>query len=259
MAEEATTADKDSKQEQETSADAAPAATEVAAEQPAVDSAPAATKPAEAENPLWTACKATPWEFDCWMALVPTLEKAGNSSAIREAYEGLLKEFPLCYGYWEKYARLELKESGKEAQIGIFDRGVIAVPCVELWGLYCTAMVDGIATDDAEAIASGVSTARSVFERAVAAVGGYWGAGSIWDSYVKFEEERSDGGAASVMVASIVHLASTQSCEFAERFHTKLEGLVDGASEEVILALTSKLDEAAQAAVTGTGAAWLCM
>ena len=251
MAEESTAAEEAPKQEQEASAANADSAADTAGDQQMAESATAAAEPAE--NPLWTACKTTPWEFDCWMALVPTLEKAGDASAIREGYEGLLKEFPLCYGYWEKYARLELKENGKPAQIGIFDRGVAAVPCVELWGLYCNAMVDGIPAEGDAAIAAAVDTARSVFERAVAAVGGYWGAGTIWDAYVKFEEERSEGGAASAKVAALVHRASNIACEFSERFHTKLEGLIDGASEEVLAALTALLAEEAQAAVTGTG------
>jgi hypothetical protein len=251
--EEATTAEEAPKQEQDASVSNADVASDPAGVQPAAENAAVAAEPAE--NPLWTACKTKPWEFDNWMALVPTLEKAGDSSTMREGYEGLLKEFPLCYGYWEKYARLELKEKGKPAQISIFDRGVAAVPCVELWGLYCTAMVDGIPTDDEAAIAAAIDNARNVYERAVAAVGAYWGAGTIWDAYVKFEEDRTEGGAASAKVATLVQRASNVPCDFAERFHTKLEGLIDGASEEVVSALTALLPEESQAAITGTGPA----
>ena len=221
---------------------------EVAAEAGAA----AEVQPAEpAENPLWTACKERPHEFDCWMALVPTLEKAGQASAIREGYEGLLKEFPLCYGYWEKYARLELKESGKAAQLGIFDRGVTAVNCVELWVLYCTAAMEGIRGGDAATTAAAGEVARKIFDRAIDAVGAHWGAANIWESYCKYESERPDGGDSKVAV--ITYRASVIKCDFAERFHTKLVALVDAASEDVITALVDELPEASREAVSSAG------
>ena len=97
MAEEDTTAgDTSSKPDQEASTETAPAAADAimadsAAQGAAVpEAAPATEAAAPAENPLWTACKASPWEFDCWMALVPSLERAGDAASIREGYEGII-------------------------------------------------------------------------------------------------------------------------------------------------------------------------
>jgi hypothetical protein len=213
---------------------------------------PEATTAAEVEDPLWTACKTSPWDFDSWMALVTMLERGGDVAALRNGYEGLLKEFPLCYGYWEKYARLEGRETGKEAQAGIFDRGVAAVQCVELWNMYCTAMMETLSvTEDDTQQAQAVAAIRSVFDRAVAAVGAYWGAGSLWDLYVKFEEERPEADAPKVAVLCL--RASTAACDFAERYFAKLEGLLDAATGDVLTALAAALPEDARAAVTGSG------
>lgn len=53
-------------------------------------------------------------------------------------YDGLLAEFPLCFGYWRKYADAEHKLSSPEWAINVFDRGVAAVPySADLWGYYC--------------------------------------------------------------------------------------------------------------------------
>ena len=187
------------------------------------------------------------------MALVSMLERGGDSSAIRQGYEGLLAEFPLCYGYWEKFARLEGREHGKEAQAQVFDRGVLAVQCVELWNMYCTAMLETVAVPEGDEAqqAQSIAAVRSVFDRALAAVGSYWGAGTLWDMAVKFEEERPEADAPKIAVLSM--RAATAACDFAERYHTKLEGLFDAATADVLEALTAELPEEARAAVTGSG------
>lgn len=57
----------------------------------------------------------------------------------RTVYDGFLAEFPLCYGYWKKYADLELKKSGPAACETVYERGVTAVAySVELWVHYTT-------------------------------------------------------------------------------------------------------------------------
>ena len=200
------------------------------ADHAAVEEAGAAAQSSEQENPLWTTVKAAPWDFDSWAALISVLERAVDTAALREAYEGLLTEFPLCYAYWEKYARMEGREHGKDAQNTIFDRGVAAVPCVELWSMYCTAMVEAMTGDDGT---PALAEARYVFERAVTAVGNYWGAGSLWDMYVTFEEERREDGIAPKVAALCVRAAMVR-CDFAARFHTKFETLLDEGGDDVV-------------------------
>lgn len=57
---------------------------------------------------------------------------------IRQVYDGLLAEFPLCYGYWRKYAEAEGRLGSADWAVNVYDRGIAAVPySPDLWGFYC--------------------------------------------------------------------------------------------------------------------------
>jgi pre-mRNA-processing factor 39 len=53
------------------------------------------------------------------------------------AYEGVLYQFPLLYGYWKKYAELEDFLQNIEKAVEIYERGVREVNSVDLWTFYC--------------------------------------------------------------------------------------------------------------------------
>jgi hypothetical protein len=74
---------------------------------------------AQASTPDWEAqwayVNANPGDFDGWEKLIGLSEhnvsKASPEhiiSNLRMVYESLLQRFPLCYGYWKKYAEWEL-------------------------------------------------------------------------------------------------------------------------------------------------------
>jgi pre-mRNA-processing factor 39 len=61
----------------------------------------------------------------------------GDLGKLREAYDEFLSEYPLCYGYWKKYADSEHKHGSTEMAKAVIERGVAAVPnSVELWVHY---------------------------------------------------------------------------------------------------------------------------
>lgn len=51
-----------------------------------------------------------PQDFDAWVALVAEAERQTprDVALIRTCTEGLLAQFPLCFGYWQRLAKLEL-------------------------------------------------------------------------------------------------------------------------------------------------------
>jgi pre-mRNA-processing factor 39 len=56
---------------------------------------------------------------------------------IRSAYDAFLAEFPLCYGYWKRYAEAERRHGSAEAAAAVYERGVAATPySTELWVAY---------------------------------------------------------------------------------------------------------------------------
>jgi hypothetical protein len=53
-------------------------------------------------------------------------------------YDAFLVEFPLCYGYWKKYALAEFRHGDVTAATNVFERGLEAIPySVDLWASYC--------------------------------------------------------------------------------------------------------------------------
>lgn len=56
---------------------------------------------------------------------------------LRAVYEPFLSAFPLCYGYWKKYADAEHRHGNVEVAVAVYDRGVTATPrSMDLWGHY---------------------------------------------------------------------------------------------------------------------------
>lgn len=57
----------------------------------------------------------------------------------REVYDAFLVQYPLCYGYWKKYADAENRHKNTDMVASVYERGVKAFPySVDLWGHYCT-------------------------------------------------------------------------------------------------------------------------
>ena len=56
---------------------------------------------------------------------------------VREVYDAFLAEFPLCYGYWKKYADAEARWGTLEHAAHVYERGVASIPySIDLWGHY---------------------------------------------------------------------------------------------------------------------------
>lgn len=81
-----------------------------------------------------------PQDFDAWVALVGEAERGRDTPTVRAATNGLLEQFPLCFGYWQRLAKLESSESGAvSADAATIERGLVAIPhSHELWTFYVT-------------------------------------------------------------------------------------------------------------------------
>lgn len=56
---------------------------------------------------------------------------------VTHAFDMFLQEYPLCYGYWKKYADATLKHLGIPSAVEVYERGVLAAPySVDLWTHY---------------------------------------------------------------------------------------------------------------------------
>lgn len=62
----------------------------------------------------------------------------GDIEKLREVYDAFLGMYPLCYGYWRKYADMESKNGSSENAKLVYERGLTAIGnSIDLWLAYC--------------------------------------------------------------------------------------------------------------------------
>lgn len=62
----------------------------------------------------------------------------GDIMKIRKVYDAFLAEFPLCYGYWKKYADHEARIGSMDKVVEVYERAVQGVTySVDMWLHYC--------------------------------------------------------------------------------------------------------------------------
>lgn len=140
-----------------------------------------------------TAVARDPTDFVSWSKLLAIVEDGEMGERVSEAFEGFLAKFPLCFGYWCKYADMQPRlwsGLGQDQILGrttaIYERAVRAVPLsVELWKSYCGHLKASPLRLDANY----VERLRETYERAVFSVGRDAQAAALWDSFLEFEAD----------------------------------------------------------------------
>ncbi|XP_021893714.1 pre-mRNA-processing factor 39-like isoform X2 [Carica papaya] len=92
------------------------------------------------EDRLWSIVRANSLDFNAWTALIEETEKLAedNILKIRKIYDAFLAEFPLCYGYWKKYADHEARVGAMDKVVEVYERAVQGVTySVDIWLHYC--------------------------------------------------------------------------------------------------------------------------
>lgn len=71
------------------------------------------------------------WHVNCIM-MQDDIEK------ISLVYDSFLSEFPLCYGYWRKYAEHKARLCTVDKVVEVYERAILsATYSVDLWVDYC--------------------------------------------------------------------------------------------------------------------------
>lgn len=64
---------------------------------------------------------------------------------LRSTYDAFFVLYPLCFGYWKKYAEAERRHGSIEAATAVYERGCAATPySTDLWVAYAAFL---LATD----------------------------------------------------------------------------------------------------------------
>ncbi|VVA89898.1 unnamed protein product [Arabis nemorensis] len=138
------------------------------------------------EERLWNIVRANSVEFNAWTALIEETERIAqdNIAKIRKVYDAFLAEFPLCYGYWKKYADHEARVGAMDKVVEVYERAVQGVTySVDIWLNYCVFAINTYGDPD---------TIRRLFERALVYVGTDFLSSTLWDKYIEYEYMQQD-------------------------------------------------------------------
>ncbi|CAL5323189.1 unnamed protein product [Camellia sinensis] len=123
-------------------------------------------------------------DFDTWTSIISKIEKTypDNIEKICSVYDSFLSEYPLCHGYWRKYAAHKAHLCTVDKVGEIFERAVqSATYCVGIWVEYCSFSMS--AYEDP-------SDVRRLFKRAMSFVGKDYLCYPLWDKYIEFESSQ---------------------------------------------------------------------
>ncbi|XP_010264873.1 PREDICTED: pre-mRNA-processing factor 39 isoform X2 [Nelumbo nucifera] len=156
------------------------------------------------EERLWSIVKTNSLDFNAWTAVIEETEKVAedNISKIRKVYDTFLAEFPLCYGYWKKYADHEGRLCSIEKVVEVYERAVEAVTySVDIWLHYCIFAISTYGDPDA---------IRRLFERGLAYVGTDYLSHSLWDKYIEYEYSQQEWSRLAMIYTRILENPNQQ-------------------------------------------------
>uniref|UniRef100_A0A667WQ31 Pre-mRNA-processing factor 39-like n=1 Tax=Myripristis murdjan TaxID=586833 RepID=A0A667WQ31_9TELE len=191
---------------------------------PASFSVPPAAEDEEGELPvdferLWKAAHDNPQDFTSWTDLLQYCEQESHITASRRALVAFLVRYPLCYGYWKKFADLERRAgyNGKAEEVCV--QGLQSIPLsVDLWIHYINLLLGTLDMNLPES----PRRIRSVFEDAVAAAGLDFHSDRLWDLYVEWEKEQGDMRAATAVLDRVLMVPTQLYNTHYDKFKTHL-------------------------------------
>ncbi|KAF1881085.1 hypothetical protein Lal_00023118 [Lupinus albus] len=156
------------------------------------------------EDRLWNIVRANSLDFTAWTGLIEETEKDAedNILKIRRVYDAFLAEFPLCYGYWKKYADHEAHVGSVDKVVEVYERAVQGVTySVDMWLHYCIFAISTYGDPE---------TVRRLFERGLAYVGTDYLSFPLWDKYIEYEYMQQDWGRLAMIYTRILENPNQQ-------------------------------------------------
>ncbi|XP_060784067.1 pre-mRNA-processing factor 39 isoform X2 [Neoarius graeffei] len=137
----------------------------------------------------WKLVNDNPQGFNSWTDLLQYCEQEGHLKASRQALNAFLARYPLCYGYWKKFADLERRAGNNNKAEEVCVEGLSVIPLsVDLWIHYINLLLGTLNMNLPES----TQHIRSVFEDALASAGWDWHSDHLWDLYAEWEKEQGD-------------------------------------------------------------------
>jgi len=123
--------------------------------------------------------------FNEWVNLLHMVDNHNIEVNARMAFSKFLELYPLCYGYWKKYANFEKRNNNINEFEKILEDGLSAIPIsVDLWIYYMTYLrMDR--TNEVDHI-------RNEFERSLKMCGLDYRSDQLWHDYISWEMEQKN-------------------------------------------------------------------
>ncbi|KAI8875489.1 hypothetical protein K501DRAFT_289347 [Backusella circina FSU 941] len=178
---------------------------------------------------LWQVVRTNPDDFNSWEQLIRLVESVEggitassppeNVTRLESVFDGFLEKFPLCFGYWRKYADWELAVHGDAGAEKIYERGIAAIfNSIDLWNQYLDFKLAHTQSND---------EILGLFERAAGCVGLDFLGHPFWDKYLDFAENKlSDPQLVLQLLDRIVLIPMHQYA----RYYEKWRGIRQAAS-----------------------------
>ncbi|XP_035514412.1 squamous cell carcinoma antigen recognized by T-cells 3 [Morone saxatilis] len=126
------------------------------------------------------------FDYNCHVDLIKLLKQEGELLRLRKARQKMSELFPLTEEIWLDWLKDEIRlteeEPNREKVYELFERAAKDYICPDIWLEYAQYSIGGMGSP------GGIDKVRSIFERAVTAVGLHMTKGqTVWEAYREFE------------------------------------------------------------------------
>ncbi|XP_063345027.1 squamous cell carcinoma antigen recognized by T-cells 3 [Pelmatolapia mariae] len=126
------------------------------------------------------------FDYNCHVDLIKLLKQEGELFRLRKARQKMSELFPLTEEIWLDWLKDEIRlteeEPNREKVYELFERAAKDYICPDIWLEYTQYSIGGMGSP------GGIDKVRSIFERAVTAVGLHMTKGQmVWEAYREFE------------------------------------------------------------------------
>ncbi|XP_057687252.1 squamous cell carcinoma antigen recognized by T-cells 3 [Corythoichthys intestinalis] len=126
------------------------------------------------------------FDYNCHVDLIKLLKHEGELLRLRKARQKMSELFPLTEEIWLDWLKDEIRmteeESNREKVNELFEKAIKDYICPDIWLEYAQYSIGGMGSP------GGIDRVRSIFERAITAVGLHMTKGqTVWEAYREFE------------------------------------------------------------------------
>jgi len=134
---------------------------------------------------MWKSLQQNSSNFDGWVNILHVVNCQNIVVNARMAYSKFLELYPLCYGYWKKYANFEKRNNNIPEFKKVLENGLSAIPrSVDLW-IYYMSYLRLERSNEKEHI-------RYQFERSLKMCGFDYRSDQLWHDYISWEVEKNE-------------------------------------------------------------------